>query len=72
MPDPDTGELIYDARVAEIPAYTAFTVRGKSEQVTARLITGPRPGHTCSTPSTPRPTAADLLSSTARAGPTRT
>ncbi|MFG2091256.1 MULTISPECIES: transposase [unclassified Spirillospora] len=23
--DPDTGELIYDAQVAEIPAYTAFT-----------------------------------------------
>ena len=36
--DPDTGELIYDAQVAEIPAYTAFTGRKKSEQVTARLI----------------------------------
>lgn len=36
--DPDTGELIYDAEVAEIPAYTAFTGRRKSEQVTARLI----------------------------------
>ncbi|WP_229808837.1 transposase, partial [Actinomadura livida] len=36
--DPDTGELIYDAQVAEIPAYTAFTGRNKSEQVTARLI----------------------------------
>ncbi|TDE32371.1 IS1380 family transposase [Actinomadura sp. 6K520] len=36
--DPDTGELIYDAQVAEIPAYTAFTGRRKSEQVTARLI----------------------------------
>jgi hypothetical protein len=36
--DPDTGELIYDAQVAEIPAYTAFTGRPKAEQVTARLI----------------------------------
>lgn len=36
--DPDTGELIYDAQVAEIPAYTAFTGRTKAEQVTARLI----------------------------------
>jgi hypothetical protein len=36
--DPDTGELIYDAEVAEISAYTAFTGRRKSEQVTARLI----------------------------------
>lgn len=34
--DPDTGELIYDAEVAEIPAYTAFTGRKKAEQVTAR------------------------------------
>ncbi|MBB4787530.1 hypothetical protein [Streptomyces rapamycinicus] len=38
MPDPDTGELIFDAQVAEIPAYTGFTGRKKSEQVTARLI----------------------------------
>ncbi|MEU3343214.1 hypothetical protein [Streptomyces sp. NPDC006668] len=38
MPDPDTGELIFDAEVAEIPAYTAFAGRKKSEQVTARLI----------------------------------
>ncbi|NKZ03135.1 IS1380 family transposase [Actinomadura latina] len=36
--DPDTGELIFDAQVAEISAYTAFTERRKSEQVTARLI----------------------------------
>ena len=36
--DPDTGELISDAEVAEIPAYTAFTGRRKAEQVTARLI----------------------------------
>lgn len=38
VPDPDTGELIFDAQVAEIPAYTAFTGRKKAEQVTARLI----------------------------------
>ncbi|MFJ1550944.1 IS1380 family transposase [Streptomyces sp. NPDC088246] len=38
VPDPETGELISDAEVAEIPAYTAFTGRKKSEQVTARLI----------------------------------
>ena len=36
--DPDTGEMIYDAQVAEIRAYTAFTGRKKAEQVTARLI----------------------------------
>jgi Transposase DDE domain group 1 len=36
--DPDTGEVIYDAQVAEISAYTAFTGRPKAEQVTARLI----------------------------------
>jgi hypothetical protein len=36
--DPDTGELISDAQVAEIPAYTAFTGRPKAQQVTARLI----------------------------------
>lgn len=36
--DPDTGELISDAEVAETPAYTAFTGRTKAEQVTARLI----------------------------------
>ncbi|WP_165984075.1 IS1380 family transposase [Streptomyces sp. YIM 98790] len=36
--DPDTGELISDAEVAEIPACTAFTGRKKAEQVTARLI----------------------------------
>jgi hypothetical protein len=36
--DPDTGELISDAEVAEIPDYTAFTGRPKNEQVTARLI----------------------------------
>jgi hypothetical protein len=36
--DPETGELISDAEVAEIPTYTAFTSRKKSEHVTARLI----------------------------------
>jgi hypothetical protein len=35
--DTDTGELISDAEVAEIP-YTAFTSRPKREQVTGRLI----------------------------------
>ena len=38
VPDPDTGELISDAEVAEIPAYTAFAGHKKTEQVTARLI----------------------------------
>ncbi|QDL69781.1 IS1380 family transposase [Streptomyces malaysiensis subsp. malaysiensis] len=38
VPDPETGELIFDAEVAEIPAYTAFASRKKSERVTARLI----------------------------------
>ena len=38
VPDPETGELISDAEVAEIPQYTAFASRKKSEQVTARLI----------------------------------
>ncbi len=36
--DPDTGELISDAEVAEIPCYTAFTGRRKAQQVTASLI----------------------------------
>ncbi|MFG2859006.1 IS1380 family transposase [Streptomyces mirabilis] len=35
--DPDTGEMVSDAEVAEIE-YTAFTGRKKAEQVTARLI----------------------------------
>ncbi|WUK17240.1 transposase [Kitasatospora sp. NBC_00374] len=35
--DPDTGELVSDAEVAET-TYTAFTGRRKAEQVTARLI----------------------------------
>jgi len=35
--DPDTGEMISDAEVAEI-TYTAFTGRKKREHVTARLI----------------------------------
>jgi hypothetical protein len=35
--DPDTGELLSDAEVAET-TYTAFTGRKKAEQVTARLI----------------------------------
>ncbi|MGI5513815.1 IS1380 family transposase [Streptomyces sp. CA-106131] len=38
VPDPETGELISDAEVAEIPAYTAFASRKKTERVTARLI----------------------------------
>jgi hypothetical protein len=36
--DPDTGELISDAEVAEISAYTAFTGHKKADHVTARLI----------------------------------
>ncbi|MBB5156843.1 IS1380 family transposase [Saccharopolyspora phatthalungensis] len=36
--DPDTGELISEAEVAEIPAYTAFAGKPKHQQVTARLI----------------------------------
>jgi hypothetical protein len=36
--DPDTGELISDAEVAEVPAYTAFASRKKADRVTARLI----------------------------------
>ena len=36
--DPDTGELISDAEVAEVAAFTAFTSRPKRDQVTARLI----------------------------------
>ena len=35
--DPDTGEMVSDAEVAETE-YTAFTGRKKAEQVTARLI----------------------------------
>jgi hypothetical protein len=35
--DPDTGEMVSDAEIAEIE-YTAFTGRKKAEQVTARLI----------------------------------
>ncbi|WP_327311799.1 IS1380 family transposase [Streptomyces sp. NBC_01243] len=38
VPDPETGELISGAEVAEIPACTAFAGRKKAEQVTARLI----------------------------------
>jgi Transposase DDE domain group 1 len=38
VPDPETGELISGAEVAEIPAYTAFASRKKAERVTARLI----------------------------------
>jgi hypothetical protein len=34
--DPDTGELISDAEVAEVALFTAFTSRRKNEQVTAR------------------------------------
>ena len=36
--DEDTGERVSDAEVAEVPRFTAFTSRRKSEQVTARLI----------------------------------
>ena len=36
--DPDTGELISNAQVAEVSAYTAFAGRKKAERVTARLI----------------------------------
>jgi hypothetical protein len=36
--DPDTGELISEAEVAEIRDYTGFTGRPKHQQVTARLI----------------------------------
>jgi hypothetical protein len=35
--DEDTGELVSDAQVAEVP-FTAFTSRPKKQQVTARLI----------------------------------
>jgi hypothetical protein len=35
--DPDTGELVSDAEVAEVE-YTAFTGRRKAEHATARLI----------------------------------
>lgn len=35
--DPDTGELISEAEIAETP-YTAFTGHRKAQQVTARLI----------------------------------
>jgi hypothetical protein len=35
--DEDTGQLVSDAEVAEVP-FTAFTSRRKGEQVTARLI----------------------------------
>jgi hypothetical protein len=36
--DPDTGDLISDAEVAEVATFTAFTSRRKHEHVTARLI----------------------------------
>ena len=38
VPDPETGEPISDAEVAEMPQYTAFASRKKAERVTARLI----------------------------------
>ncbi|MGW8437847.1 IS1380 family transposase [Nocardiopsis sp. NPDC055879] len=38
VPDPETGELIFGAEVAEIGAYAAFASRKKAERVTARLI----------------------------------
>jgi len=37
IPDPDTGELISAAEIAEIP-FTAFASRPKAKHVTARLI----------------------------------
>ncbi len=37
IPDPETGELVSAAEVAEI-SYTAFTSKPKSQQVSARLI----------------------------------
>ncbi|MFC9931917.1 transposase [Streptomyces sp. NPDC127190] len=46
VPDPETGELISDAEVAEISAHTAFAGRRKAGRVTARLIVrraGPGP-----------------------------
>ena len=36
--DADTGQLVSDAEVAEVPLFTAFTSRRKHEHVTARLI----------------------------------
>jgi hypothetical protein len=36
--DPDTGDLVSDAEVAEVPLFTAFMSRPKKQQVTARLI----------------------------------
>jgi hypothetical protein len=36
--DPETGELISDAEVTEVPAFTALTSRPKREQATARLL----------------------------------
>ncbi|MFJ5196897.1 IS1380 family transposase [Streptomyces sp. NPDC088394] len=38
VPDPETGELVSNAGVVEIPTYTAFASRKKAERVTARLI----------------------------------
>ncbi|WP_116209103.1 IS1380 family transposase [Streptomyces olivoreticuli] len=38
VPDPETGDLIPDAEVAEIPVYAAFVSRRKASRVTARLI----------------------------------
>src|SRR3954462_1909047 len=36
--DADTGQLVSDAEVAEVPTFTAFTSRRQHEHVTARLI----------------------------------
>jgi Transposase DDE domain group 1 len=36
--DPDTGDLVSDAEVAEVPLFTAFTSRRKHQHITARLI----------------------------------
>jgi hypothetical protein len=36
--DEDTGQLVSDAEVAEVPVFTAFTSRRKHEHITARLI----------------------------------
>lgn len=40
VPDPETGELISDAQVAELPEYTAFASRKKADRVTAHLTSG--------------------------------
>jgi hypothetical protein len=36
--DTDTGLLVSDAEVAEVPVFTAFASKGKGQEITARLI----------------------------------